>query len=248
MDIEGLGDKLVDQLVDANVIRTLPDLYRLGLSALVVLERMADRSALNLLAALEKSKQTTLPRFLFALGIRHVGESTAKDLAKLWHARCSDGRGRRICRHRRATAAGARRGPHRGAQRAHLLPAAPQPRVVEQLRACGVTWPEGAPPNVAAGAGGQNHCADGHPATLSRDAAKDMLEAAGAKVSGSVSKKPAMWWLVKTRAASWPRPKNWACPCWTRQACWRCWRARAVPREHGVVPCAPPCHGRHQAG
>jgi DNA ligase (NAD+) len=82
MDIEGLGDKLVDQLVDAQVVRVLPDLYRLGLSSLAALDRMAEKSAQNVLAALEKSKSTTLQRFLFGLGIRNVGESTARDLAK----------------------------------------------------------------------------------------------------------------------------------------------------------------------
>ena len=82
MDIEGLGEKLVDQLVEAQVVRTLPDLYKLGLVALSGLDRMADKSAQNVLAALEKSKQTTLPRFLYGLGIRHIGEATAKDLAR----------------------------------------------------------------------------------------------------------------------------------------------------------------------
>jgi len=82
MDIEGLGDKLVDQLVDENIIRSLPDLYRLDVATLAGLERMAEKSARNLVDALEKSKHTTLNRFLFALGIRHVGESTAKDLAR----------------------------------------------------------------------------------------------------------------------------------------------------------------------
>jgi DNA ligase (NAD+) len=82
MDIEGLGDKLVDQLVDGGLIRTLPELYTLGLAKLAALDRMAEKSAANLLAALEKSKQTTLARFLYALGIRHVGEATAKDLAR----------------------------------------------------------------------------------------------------------------------------------------------------------------------
>ncbi|RYY75802.1 MAG: NAD-dependent DNA ligase LigA, partial [Comamonadaceae bacterium] len=76
VEVDGLGDKLVEQLVDAGVIRTLPDLYRLGFTALASLDRMADKSAKNLLDALEKSKQTTLPRFLFGLGIRHVGEAT----------------------------------------------------------------------------------------------------------------------------------------------------------------------------
>ena len=156
MDIEGLGDKLVDQLVDANVIRTLPDLYRLGLSALVVLERMADRSALNLLAALEKSKQTTLPRFLFALGIRHVGESTAKDLAK--HFGTLDAL-MGVDAESAATEEQLLQVPDVGpivARSVHTFFQQPHNReVVEQLRACGVTWPEGAPaeraPQVLAG-------------------------------------------------------------------------------------------------
>ena len=82
VEVDGLGDKLVEQLVDSNIIRTLPDLYKLGLTALANLDRMADKSALNLLDALEKSKQTTLPRFVFGLGIRHVGEATAKELVR----------------------------------------------------------------------------------------------------------------------------------------------------------------------
>jgi len=82
MDIEGLGDKLVDQLVEGGVIRTLPDLYKLGVAKLAALERMADKSAANLVSALEKSKNATLARFLYALGVRHVGETTAKDLAR----------------------------------------------------------------------------------------------------------------------------------------------------------------------
>ncbi|WP_442975207.1 helix-hairpin-helix domain-containing protein, partial [Salmonella enterica] len=82
MDIEGLGDKLVEQLVDGGIIRTLPELYKLDVAKLIELERMGDKSAANLVAALEKSKRTTLARFLFSLGIRHVGEATAKDLAR----------------------------------------------------------------------------------------------------------------------------------------------------------------------
>ena len=82
MDIEGLGDKLVDQLVDGGLIRTLPELYTLGIAKLSALERMADKSAANLVEALDKSKHTTLARFLYGLGIRHVGEATAKDLAR----------------------------------------------------------------------------------------------------------------------------------------------------------------------
>ncbi len=82
VEVEGLGEKLVDQLVEAQVVRTLPDLYKLGLTALAGLDRMADKSARNILDALEKSKHTSLQRFLYGLGIRHVGEATAKALAR----------------------------------------------------------------------------------------------------------------------------------------------------------------------
>jgi len=185
MDIEGLGDKLVDQLVDTGVIRTLPDLYRLGLTSLVALERMAEKSAQNVLAALEKSKQTTLPRFLFGLGIRHVGEATAKDLARhfgtldaIMDASVDD------------LLAVNDVGPV-VAQAIHTFFEQPHNReVVLQLRACGVTWPEGAraekAPQVLAG---KTVVLTGTLPTLSRDAAKELLEAAGAKVAGSVSKK-----------------------------------------------------------
>ncbi|MFN4118125.1 NAD-dependent DNA ligase LigA [Acidovorax sp.] len=191
MDIEGLGDKLVDQLVESNVIRTLPDLYRLGLSSLVALERMAEKSAQNVLAALEKSKDTTLARFLFGLGIRHVGESTAKDLAK--HFGTLDA----LMGSSLETAASVEQlleVPDVGpivAQSVHTFFQQPHNReVVEQLIACGVKWPEQArgekAPQVLAG---MTIVLTGTLPTLSRDAAKDMLEAAGAKVSGSVSKK-----------------------------------------------------------
>ncbi len=185
MDIEGLGDKLVDQLVDANVIRTLPDLYRLGLTSLIALERMAEKSAQNVLAALEKSKQTTLPRFLFGLGLRHVGEATAKDLARHFGTldAIMDASVEQLLEVNDV-------GPV-VAQSLHNFFQQPHNReVVEQLRACGVTWPEGAvaerAPQVLAG---KTVVLTGTLPTLSRDAAKDMLEAAGAKVAGSVSKK-----------------------------------------------------------
>ncbi|MFL6716862.1 MAG: NAD-dependent DNA ligase LigA, partial [Burkholderiaceae bacterium] len=82
MDIEGLGDQLVEQLVDRHVVTTAADFYRLGLVSLASLDRMADKSAGNVIKAIEKSKSTTLARFIYALGIRHVGESTAKELAR----------------------------------------------------------------------------------------------------------------------------------------------------------------------
>jgi DNA ligase (NAD+) len=185
MDIEGLGEKLVDQMVEGNVIKTLPDLYRLGLNALASLDRMADKSAQNVLAALEKSKHTTLPRFLFGLGIRHVGEATAKDLARHFG---------KLDAIMEASEEQLLEVPDVGpvvAQSIHLFFQQPHNReVVEQLRACGVTWEEGEPaaraPKPLAG---KTVVLTGTLPTLTRDEAKDMLEAAGAKVAGSVSKK-----------------------------------------------------------
>jgi DNA ligase (NAD+) len=185
LDIEGLGEKLVDQMIDGNVIRTLPDLYRLGLASLVCLDRMADKSAQNVLAALEKSKQTTLPRFLYGLGIRHVGETTAKDLARHFgklDAIMDAGVDRLL------------EVPDVGpvvAESIHTFFQQPHNReVVEQLRACGLTWPEGEPAaRVPKPLAGKTVVLTGTLPTLTRDEAKDMLEAAGAKVAGSVSKK-----------------------------------------------------------
>ena len=185
VEVEGLGDKLVEQLVDADVVKTLPDLYRLGFTALASLERMADKSAQNILAALEASKQTTLPRFLFGLGIRHVGESTAKDLAR--HFGGLDA----------IMAASLEQllevndvGPVVAQSLRTFFDQPHNREVVEQLRACGVSWEEGAPAERAVlPLAGKTFVLTGTFPTLSRDAAKDLLEAAGAKVSGSVSKK-----------------------------------------------------------
>jgi DNA ligase (NAD+) len=185
MVVEGLGDKLVEQLVDAGLVNTLPDLYRLGLVALANLERMGERSAQNLVDALEKSKSTTLARFLFGLGVRHVGESTAKELARHFGS---------LDAVMAASVEQLLEVPDVGpivAESVHTFFAQPHNReVVEQLRACGVHWSEsageaGAPKPLA----GKTFVLTGTFPTLSRDQAKDMLEAAGAKVSGSVSKK-----------------------------------------------------------
>ncbi len=186
LDIEGLGDKLVEQLVDGGVVRTLDELYKLGVAKLAALERMADKSAQNLVKALETSKQTTLPRFLFGLGLRHVGEATAKDLAR--HFGTLD----------RVMNASVQQllevndvGPV-VAESIHTFFEQPHNReVVERLRAAGVTWTEGegtgsdAPRPLL----GKTLVLTGTLPTLSRDEAKDMIEAAGGKVTGSVSKK-----------------------------------------------------------
>ena len=184
MDVEGLGDRLVEQLVDGGLIRTLPDLYRLGVLKLAELDRMAEKSAENLVASLEKSKRTTLGRFLFALGIRHVGEATAKDLAR--HLGSMD-------RIMDASVEELSQVPDVGpvvAASIHTFFAQPHNReVVEQLRACGIVWEEGEAQVASGPLVGRTVVLTGTLPTLSRDQAKDLLEAAGAKVAGSVSKK-----------------------------------------------------------
>ena len=185
VEVEGLGDKLVDQLVDAGIINTLPDLYRLGFTALSSLARMADKSAQNILDALEKSKQTTLPRFLFGLGIRHVGEATAKALAR--HFGKLDVI---MDAPEDALLAVADVGPIVAKSIRTFFEQAHNREVVEQLRACGVTWPEGEPAPVAAQPlSGQTFVLTGTLPTLGREEAKALIEAAGGKVAGSVSKK-----------------------------------------------------------
>ena len=186
MDIEGLGDKLVDQLVDGGIIRTLPELYRLGVAKLSALERMADKSAANLVAALENSKRTTLSRFLYALGIRQVGEATAKDLAAHFGGldRVMDAPLEKLLEVNDV-------GPV-VAQSIRTFFEQPHNReVVEQLRAAGIAWDEddGTADNTPKPLAGKTVVLTGSLPTLSRDQAKAMLEAAGAKVAGSVSKK-----------------------------------------------------------
>lgn len=187
MDIEGLGDKLVDQLVDGGLIRTLPELYRLGVAKLAALERMAEKSAANLVAALEKSKRTTLARFLYALGIRQVGEATAKDLARHFGA---------LDRIMDASIEQLLEVPDVGpvvAQSIRLFFEQPHNReVVEQLRASGVHWEEhdGAATDASPRPlSGKTLVLTGTLPTLSRDEAKALIEAAGGKAAGSVSKK-----------------------------------------------------------
>jgi DNA ligase (NAD+) len=186
IDIEGLGDKLVEQLVDAGIVRTLPELYKLGVAKLAALERMADKSSANLVAALQASKRTTLPRFLYALGIRHVGEATAKDLAAHFGAldRVMDADEARLLEVNDV-------GPV-VARSIHTFFRQPHNReVVEQLRAAGMSWDEheaaaaAAPKPLA----GLTVVLTGTLPTLSREQAKELLEAAGAKVAASVSKK-----------------------------------------------------------
>jgi DNA ligase (NAD+) len=184
MDIEGLGDKLVDQLVDGGLVRTPADLYRLGLAKLAALERMAEKSASNVLAAIERSKDTALGRFVFALGIRHVGEVTAKDLARHFGG---------LDALMEADAARLQEAPDVGpvvAESVARFFAEPHNReVIEQLRAAGVRWHEGEPARAAGAFAGKIIVLTGTLSSMTRDEAKERIEAAGGKVTGSVSRK-----------------------------------------------------------
>ncbi|KWZ42718.1 DNA ligase (NAD(+)) LigA [Burkholderia savannae] len=187
LDIDGLGEKIIDQLVEQNIVRTPADLFHLGFSTLVELDRFAEKSAQNLIESLEKAKHTTLARFIYALGIRHVGESTAKDLAKHFGSLdpIMDASIDVLLEVNDV-------GPV-VAESIHQFFAEEHNRtVIEQLRAPGkVTWPEGPPaPRAPQGVlAGKTVVLTGTLPTLTRDAAKELLEAAGAKVAGSVSKK-----------------------------------------------------------
>ncbi len=189
MDIEGLGDKLVDQLVDAGLVASVADLYRLDVEALAGLERMGEKSAQNLVAALERSKATTLPRFLFALGIREVGESTARALATQFGD---------LPALREADVEALQQVPDVGpvvAQHVAAFFAESHNReVIEALRALGVRWQSHEPRPAAdadAPLAGSSVVLTGTLEAMPRTEAKARLQALGAKVAGSVSKKTA---------------------------------------------------------
>ena len=183
MDIEGLGDKLVDQLVDQQIIKTPADLYRLGFMSLVQLERMGEKSAQNLLASIEKSKKTTLARFIFALGIRHVGETTGKDLAQ--HFQSIDAL---ITASYEQLLEVKDVGPTVAQSIIEFMAESHNREVIEALMASGIECQVDKKQIVDAVAG-KTFVLTGTLPTLSREQAKDMLEKAGAKVAGSVSAK-----------------------------------------------------------
>ncbi|MCC6715257.1 MAG: NAD-dependent DNA ligase LigA [Gammaproteobacteria bacterium] len=185
IDIEGLGEKLVDQLVDSERVRFLPDLYTLTVAELAGLDRMGEKSARNLFDALERSKQTTLARFIYSLGIRHVGEATARDLAL--HFGKLD-----------AVMAAAEEqlaevpdvGPVVAASIYRFFAQAHNREVVAKLRKRGVHWTEGEAERTARESlAGKTFVLTGTLSSMTREEATERLQALGAKVAGSVSKK-----------------------------------------------------------
>lgn len=188
MDIQGLGEKLVDQLVDRAVIETPADLYqsRLDVAALSELERMAEKSAENVRAAIDRSRRTTLPRFIYALGIRNVGEATAADLARHFG---------NLDRLAEASEEGLEQvqdvGPVVAASIRRFFTEPRNLEIIRQLRDGGVHWEEGPPaPGRKAGAfAGKAFVLTGTLPSMTREEAEELIKSRGAKVVGSVSKK-----------------------------------------------------------
>ncbi len=185
LDIEGLGEKLVDHLVDQQRVHTPADLYKLNLRALAQLDRMGEKSAQNLLDAIEHSKQTTLARFIYALGIRNVGEATAKELARYFAT---------LDNFMMADETRLQLVPDIGpvvAQSITTFFAEPHNiEVIAQLRAAGVQWPEQAENAVQLlPLNAKIFVLTGTLTSMNRDEAKSRLEKLGARVTGSVSHK-----------------------------------------------------------
>jgi DNA ligase (NAD+) len=185
MDIEGLGDKIIEQLVEQDLVKSPADLYTLTLEQLSELERMGEKSAAKLVQAIDKSRDTTLPRFLFALGIRDVGEATALALAQ--HFGKLD----------KLLAASADEiqqvqdvGPVVAAHVAAFFASAEHREVIARLQQEGLKWPDVERPSVAGQPfAGTTFVITGTLDSMSREEAQEALLALGAKVSGSVSRK-----------------------------------------------------------
>lgn len=185
LDIEGLGSKLVDQLVDQALVKNAAELFKLDSRQFAELERMGDKSASNLAESLEKSKDTTLARFLFALGIRDVGEATAEALARYF---------RTLDALRISTVAAIEEVPDIGpitAAHVHAFLAEDRnARVIDALIRAGVRWPESKAVKLRHKAfDGKTFVLTGKLSSLSRDEAGDLVREFGGKVAGSVSKK-----------------------------------------------------------
>jgi DNA ligase (NAD+) len=183
LDIDGLGDKLVEQLVDAKMISTPADLFHLQATDLITLERMAPKSANKLLAALEKSKKTTLARFVYGLGIQEVGESTARNLA-IYFCDLDP----LLSANRDELVIVPDVGPIVADKIATFFSQPVNIEVIERLRQAGVHWDVLPQSHQTAALEGQTFVLTGTLTTLNRNDAKARLQSLGAKVSGSVSK------------------------------------------------------------
>ncbi len=185
MDIDGLGEKLVDQLVDQQLVATPADLYRLDAKTFARLERMAEKSAANLVKAIDRSRGTTLARLIYALGIRNVGEATARDLAR--HFGSLDAL---ASADETALAEVPDVGPVVAASIAAFFREPHNRKVLAALRREGVSWAEDGPAQArSAHLAGKTFVLTGTLPGMTRDEARQRIEAAGGKVAGSVSRK-----------------------------------------------------------
>ncbi len=185
MDIEGLGKKLIDQLVDSGLVETAADLFELKVDALAGLDRMAEKSAANVVAGISASKQTSLSRFIYALGVRNVGEQTARELAG--HFGQLDAL---METSEEALQLVADIGPVVAASVVKFFHEPHNRKIIERLRETGVVWDEHS--GAAANAGmlaGKTFVLTGTLPGMTRDEAKERIEVASGKVTGSVSKK-----------------------------------------------------------
>lgn len=186
LDIEGLGEKLIDQLVEKNLVRNPADLYRLDIAALSGLDRMGEKSAANVVEAVEKSRRTSMERFIFGLGIRNVGETTARDLARHF------GRLSALMEADETVLREVRDvGPVVASSIRQFFSEPHNRSVIQELLDQGIRWDEdeSTKGNMRGGLTGKSFVLTGRLATMSRDAAKAMILQAGGKVSGSVSGK-----------------------------------------------------------
>jgi DNA ligase (NAD+) len=184
MNIEGLGDKLVEQLVDLKMIETVADIYSLSREQLANLERMGEKSAENILAALEKSKQTTLAKFIYALGIREVGEATARNFAKHFGTLDALAAADELSLQQVTDV-----GPVVAHFTFEFFQQENNRKAIEQLKLAGIHWPDEVATGAEAPLLGLTYVLTGSLEIFSRDDAKAHLLALGAKVSGSVSAK-----------------------------------------------------------
>ncbi len=186
LDVDGLGEKVIEQLVDREMVETPADLFRLSAGVLTILDRMGPKSAQNVVNALNKAKNTTLPRFLYSLGIREVGEATAANLAR--HFKTLDKL--QVATHDELVEV-QDIGDVVASHVTAFFSEEKNQAVVQDLRAQGVHWPDIVEPNVQTQQplAGKIVVLTGTLTQLNRDEAKAALESLGAKVTGSVSKK-----------------------------------------------------------
>ncbi len=213
MDIEGLGDKIIEQLVDQQLVKTPADIFRLDMPALVGLERMGEKLALKLLKSIEDSKQTTLPRFIYSLGIREVGEATALNLASHFAA---------LDALQQASIEQLLEVPDVGAVVAgniqHFMAEEHNAAVIAQLIEAGIHWPviekqqQGEQPLA-----GLTLVLTGTLVSMGRDDAKEKLQRLGAKVSGSVSAKTYAVIAGDNAGSKLAKATELSVPVWTEQ-------------------------------